>query len=59
MPCVPNLSARLRRVGPSCHSSVYRALSKVLHSDIGGDDRIQQDLNDAYAELSTNRKESA
>ena len=51
--------ALFRRVGPGRHASVYRALSKVLHSDIGGDDRIQQELNDAHAELSTDRKESA
>jgi hypothetical protein len=51
----PTLWARLlfQRVGPTRSSAVYRALSKCLHPDIGGDTELQRELNAAHAELST------
>ncbi|WP_188193434.1 hypothetical protein [Nonomuraea sp. SYSU D8015] len=38
---------------PSLHDKVYRALSKVLHPDLGGTDKLMKDLNvarDQYKE---------
>lgn len=40
-----------KRVGPARTSAVYRALSRCLHPDVGGDTDLQRELNDAYAEL--------
>lgn len=36
---------------PDIREQVYRALSKVLHPDAGGDVRLQQALNDARDRL--------
>ena len=48
------------RVGHSRSYEIYRALSRCLHPDVGGDTELQRELNAAYAELSTRqRKESA
>jgi hypothetical protein len=41
----------LTRVGPSHRDPVFRALTKVLHPDVGGDHRLMQDLNRARDEL--------
>ena len=58
----PAVWARLlfHRVGPTRRSAVYRALSRCLHPDTAtGDKELQQELNDAHAELSSQRKKSA
>ena len=36
------------RVGPERVPAVYRALSRCLHPDAGGDTQIQQELNSAH-----------
>ena len=40
-------SALLKAVGPQHQDRVYRALSRVLHPDAGGDTQLMQDLNRA------------
>lgn len=35
------------RVGPDRAAAVHRALSRVLHPDVGGDTELMQELNDA------------
>jgi len=35
-------------VGRARAADVYRALSRILHPDVGGDHHLQQQLNDAY-----------
>lgn len=37
------------------HKPVYKALSKVLHPDTGGDTAAMQQLNDAYARTNDSR----
>jgi hypothetical protein len=37
----------LAAVGSDLQDAAYRALSKVLHPDVGGDTRLMQDLNRA------------
>lgn len=39
--------ALFERIPPELHTSVYRALSNVLHADKGGDDALQSELNGA------------
>jgi len=41
----------LHRAGPERSERVFRALSKILHPDVGGDTQLQRELNDAYREL--------
>jgi len=36
------------RVGPQRADAVYRALSKCLHPDVGGDTELQRELNAAH-----------
>lgn len=43
--------AVFRRVGPGKTDVVYRALSRVLHPDVGGDTELMQELNDARREI--------
>jgi hypothetical protein len=38
-----------KRVGRQRCDQVYRALSRCLHPDVGGDTDLQRELNDAYA----------
>jgi hypothetical protein len=45
-----------RRVGPHRSPAVYRALSRCLHPDVGGDTELQRELNTAYHELPNRRK---
>lgn len=45
-----------RRVGPTRHEPVFRALSRIFHPDVGGDTALMQELNDARDELSTQQK---
>ena len=40
-----------RRVGSGKTDIVYRALSRVLHPDVGGDTQLMQELNDARREI--------
>ncbi len=40
-----------RRVGPSRREPVFRALTRVLHPDVGGDTALMRELNDARDEL--------
>jgi hypothetical protein len=42
-------------VGPKRHTTVYRALSRCLHPDVGGDHQLMQTLNRAYAEIDKRR----
>jgi hypothetical protein len=44
------------RVGPSRAPLAYRLLSKLCHPDHGGDHELQLELNQAYAELPTERR---
>ncbi|MDT5371454.1 MAG: hypothetical protein QOC62_5885 [Mycobacterium sp.] len=45
----------LRQVGHKRREPVFRALTRILHPDVAtGDGRLQQQLNDAYAELKDN-----
>ena len=37
----------MRRCAPEIREKVYKALAKVLHEDLGGDQRLMQELNDA------------
>lgn len=44
-----------------CHSpefreKVYKGLAKVLHADLGGDDTLMRDLNDARSRYDRNRQ---
>ena len=39
------------RVGPDRVDSVYRALSRALHPDVGGDTQLMQELNAARQEV--------
>jgi hypothetical protein len=43
------------RVGSSRAPACYKALSRVLHPDAGGDTALQQELNRAFAELEGGR----
>jgi hypothetical protein len=40
-----------RRVGPNRRDPVFRALTKVLHPDVGGDHSLMQELNQAREQL--------
>jgi hypothetical protein len=40
-----------RRIGRHRSDAVYRALSKCLHPDVGGDNALQRELNDAYHQV--------
>jgi hypothetical protein len=40
----------LSRLDPGLRQAVYRALSRVLHPDVGGDPTLQRELNDAFNE---------
>jgi hypothetical protein len=40
-----------RRVGPNHRDPVFRALTKVLHPDVGGDHSLMQELNQAREQL--------
>jgi hypothetical protein len=40
-----------RRVGPNRREPVFRALTRILHPDVGGDHRLMQELNVAREEL--------
>jgi hypothetical protein len=60
--CSGSSWARLlfERVGASRADAVHRALTRVLHPDTPtGDKQLQQELNDARAELTANTKEAA
>jgi hypothetical protein len=48
--------AVFRRVGPHRADRVYRALSRCLHPDMGGDTQLQQELNQAHAELAERKR---
>lgn len=37
-----------RRVGTDRRQAIYRALSKCLHPDVGGDAAMQREMNDAF-----------
>ena len=51
--------ALFERIPPEMHTSVYRALSRVLHADAGGDDALQSELNGARSKAQTNRNGQA
>lgn len=38
--------AIVKRIG--CDGRLYKRLTKALHPDVGGDERMQQELNDTY-----------
>jgi hypothetical protein len=40
-----------RRIGPNHRDPVFRALTKVLHPDVGGDHSLMQELNQAREQL--------
>lgn len=40
-----------KRVGRTRSDQVYRALSKCLHPDVGGDTELQRELNEAHAQI--------
>jgi hypothetical protein len=44
-------AALFELVGPERHEPVFKALTKILHPDAGGDGRLQQQLNDARDQL--------
>src|SRR5262245_49429136 len=41
----------LSRCSPEQRTSLYRALAKVLHADVGGDHALMQELNEARNKL--------
>ncbi len=45
-----------QRVGPHRAPLAYRLLSRLCHPDHGGDHLLQVELNQAFGELSTERK---
>ena len=51
--------AVFQRVGPTRAPQAYTLLSRVCHPDHGGDHQLQLELNQAYAELPTERKKTA
>ena len=46
-----------KRVGRHRSDQVYRALSKCLHPDVGGEADLQRELNAAHAELQQHKGE--
>jgi hypothetical protein len=44
-------TALFEAVGPERREPVYKALSRVLHPDVGGDTQLMQDLNRAPDQL--------
>ena len=48
--------AVFQRVGPTRAPLAYRLLSRLCHPDHGGDHQLQVELNQAYAELPTERR---
>ncbi|MGO9098910.1 MAG: hypothetical protein ACLP9Y_05500 [Mycobacterium sp.] len=45
-----------QRVGPGRAPLAYKLLSRLCHPDHGGDHQLQVELNQAFGELSTERK---
>ncbi|MGO9354807.1 MAG: hypothetical protein ACLP3C_29705 [Mycobacterium sp.] len=48
--------AVFRRVGPTRAPIAYKLLSRLCHPDHGGDHQLQVELNQAFGELSTERR---